>query len=233
MGVERTHVTGTIVFDLDGTLALGDGPIVAYARSLARVAGDGFLTTAEAELASFAAGDSGYRDGYHAVGTAAEHAGIAAADVSAAYETSRDVLGTPAAPVAPPAGIADLLRDLAGDARLVLATNAPDAGVRELLADWGIADLFSAMHFTVGKPDGLSAVIRGALEDGAVLSIGDIAEFDLAPAAALGADTALVGATCDSSPFPATLRGRTIADLSDDLRAWAAAAASGSSPARR
>ena len=227
MGVERTHVTGTIVFDLDGTLALGDGPIVAYARSLARVAGDGFLTTAEAELASFATGDSGYRDGYHAVGTAAEHAGIAA------YETSRDVLGTPAAPVAPPAGIADLLRDLAGDARLVLATNAPDAGVRELLADWRIADLFSAMHFSVGKPDGLSAVIRGALEDGAVLSIGDIAEFDLAPAAALGAATALVGATCDSSPFPATLRGRTIADLSDDLRAWAAAAASGSSPARR
>ena len=44
-----------------------------------------------------------------------------------------------------------------------------------LLADWGIADLFSAMHFTVGKPDGLSAVIRGALEDGPVLSIGDIA----------------------------------------------------------
>ena len=170
MGVERTHVTGTIVFDLDGTLALGEGPIVAYARSLARVAGDGFLTTAEAELASFATGDSGYRDGYHAVGTAAEHAGIAA-DVSAAYETSRDVLGTPAAPVAPPAGIADLLRDLAGDARLVLATNAPDAGVRELLADWRIADLFSAMHFSVGKPDGLSAVIRGALEDGAVLEM--------------------------------------------------------------
>ncbi|MDZ8173059.1 HAD family hydrolase [Microbacterium xanthum] len=223
-------MTGTIVFDLDGTLALGDGPIVAYAHSLAGFAGDGLLARAEAELASFAAGGSDYRDGYHAVGTVAEDAGVAADDIRTAYETSRRVLGTPAAPVAPPEGIADLLRDLSSRVRLVLATNAPDAGVRELLAEWGIAELFSATHFTVGKPDGLIAVVRHAQQDGPVLSVGDIAEFDLAPAAELGADTALVGATCDSSPFPATMRGRTVTDLSDDLRAWAAAACA-SSPA--
>lgn len=224
-------MTGTIVFDLDGTLALGDGPIIAYARTLAGVAGDGLLTRAEEELASFATGGSDYRDGYHAVGTVAEQAGVAADDISTAYEASRRALGTPAAPVQPPAGIAALLRDVADGTRLVLATNAPDAGVRELLLDWGIADLFTAMHFTVGKPDGLTAVIRHAQQFGPVLSIGDIAEFDLAPAAALGADTALVGATYDSSPFPATMRGRTVTDLSDDIRAWAAAAASGTSPA--
>lgn len=32
----------TIIFDFDGTLAVGNGPVLAYAGQVAAVAGDGF-----------------------------------------------------------------------------------------------------------------------------------------------------------------------------------------------
>ena len=63
-----------------------------------------------------------------------------------------------------------------------------------------------------------------------MLSVGDIFAFDLAPAAELGATTALVGATAERSPAAVTMRGRTIADLYGDIEAWAADAASSSTP---
>ena len=63
-------MTPTIVFDFDGTLALGAGPIVAYARAIARRSGDTvFLDLAVSALAAFEAGDTDlYRDGYDVVG---------------------------------------------------------------------------------------------------------------------------------------------------------------------
>ncbi|MDN6499637.1 MAG: hypothetical protein L0K44_07820, partial [Yaniella sp.] len=77
----------------------------------------------------------------------------------------------------------------------------------------------------VGKPAGLFNIVESALDRGPVLAIGDIAEYDLAPALQLGADTALVGATAMTSTAPVTMRGASLEHLASDIQTWAAQAA--------
>lgn len=217
----------TIIFDFDGTVALGDGPITAFAREIAQRTGDStFASRATVALAAFESGDAPYRDGYDAVTRVATADGVDADILEASYGSSRALLGSPEAEVVPPEGLAEFLATVGASARLVLATNAPGDGVVAVLTAWGIADAFDAMHFTVGKPGGLVPVMRDALAEGPVLAIGDIAEFDLAPGTTLGADTALVGATFARSDAPVTMRGRTLADLYAEITDWVTTASS-------
>ena len=122
-------MTATIVFDFDGTLAIGHGPVMAYAECAAPLAGAQYLERVETALAEYDAGGGGYRDGYDVVGSLAAADGVEAAALSDAYTRSRDVLGTPEAPVSAVEGIDEILESLGRHARLVLATNAPAAGV--------------------------------------------------------------------------------------------------------
>lgn len=216
----------SIVFDFDGTLAIGHGPVRAYARLIAPAAGPGFLDRVEAELARFDAGAAEFRDGYDVVGSLARTAGVDAAALQRAYGESRAQLGTELAPVGTMPGLDSFLTDLGRSARLVLATNAPEQGIDRVLGAWGVRERFAELHFAIGKPVGLTRLIETLRTDGPVLSIGDIAEFDLAPARALGADTALVGATASHSPASVTLRGPSLAALRTDIETWAATAAS-------
>lgn len=218
---EEASAIPTIIFDLDGTLALGDGPLIAFARAIADQVGDPeFLGRARLSLATFAEGESGYRDGYDAITRTATADGITVETLSAAYGHARILFGSADAAVLPPDGLAAFLRDIGGRARLVLATNAPDNGVKALLESWGVADVFDAMHFTIGKPDGLVPIVREAIKHGPTLAIGDIAEFDLLPAAQCGAETALVGADAARSTASVTMRALTLADLYDQITAW-------------
>ncbi|RQP10281.1 MAG: HAD family hydrolase [Microbacteriaceae bacterium] len=220
-------MTPTIVFDFDGTIAIGSGPVMAYAREVARAAADAaLLERIEVALAAFESGDTRYRDGYDVVGSLAEQAGVDAAARAAAYDASRAQLGSELAPVEPVPGLAELLDALRSHARLVLATNAPASGIEPLLERWGVRDGFDELRFAVGKPAGLDPLIREALAAGPVLAIGDIVEYDLAPAMALGASTALVGATAAHSTANVTMRALTLAELRDDIETWAATAAS-------
>ena len=221
----------SIVFDFDGTLAIGHGPVRAYALKVAESAGSEYLDTVDEALASYDAGKSSYRDGYDIVGSLAANYGINETTLQQAYADSREILGTELAPVATMTGLAEFLATLRGSAQLVLATNAPEAGIRRVLESWGATDSFDQLHFTAAKPAGLHGIVEPLLQTGPVLSIGDIVEFDLAPAAALGADTALVGATAASSNFSATMRGESLAALAAEITAWAVTAAS-SNPER-
>jgi phosphoglycolate phosphatase-like HAD superfamily hydrolase len=224
-------VTPTIVFDFDGTLALGAGPILAYARAAARRADDpAFFDRAVAALAAFEAGEAAYRDGYDAVGSLAVEAGIDASVLEESYSASRAVLGSADAPVVAPAGLAPFLARVGRHAQILLATNAPGDSILPLLSAWDVADTFDGLHFAVGKPEGLRPILAHALEEGPVLSVGDIVDLDLVPAMELGADTALVGATAARSSAPVTMRGATLSDLYAEIEAWAATAAS--SPSR-
>ncbi|TQL48226.1 FMN phosphatase YigB (HAD superfamily) [Homoserinimonas aerilata] len=218
----------TIVFDFDGTIATGSGPVMAYARQAAPAAGDGFLAHVHEALAAFESGEPGYRDGYDIVGSLAAAAGVSPAELSTAYEISRGQLGSEHAPVEAMPELVDFLTGLRRHARLILATNAPASGIEPLLERWGVHELFDELRFTVGKPAGLSAVIRDAIASGPVLAVGDIVENDLAPALALGADTALVGATASHAPDKVTMRAHSLAELRGDIEAWAAAAAAAS-----
>lgn len=221
----------SIVFDFDGTLAIGHGPVRAYAACVADVAAvaPGFVDRVDAELTRYDAGDSSYRDGYDIVGSLAAADGASVEDRAAAYTRSRARLGSELAVVRTIEGLDAALEQLGRSARLVLATNAPETGVIAVLDSWGVADRFDELHYMVGKPAGLDRIIERLIADGPVLAIGDIFEFDLAPAAAHGADTALVGATAETSTAPVTMRGRSLADLVPDIQTWAATAASSTS----
>ncbi|MDJ1370689.1 HAD family hydrolase [Gulosibacter molinativorax] len=222
-------MTATIIFDFDGTVAVGNGPVLAYARFVAEVIGPGYLDAVAEVLQRHDLGAGRYRDGYDVVGSLARDRGVEEGVLNSAYALSRDILGKEEAAVEPAPGLITLLDSLDPSIHLELATNAPNSGVLELLDRWGIREKFSRLHFSVGKPSGLEPILRDALSRGPVLSIGDIYEFDLAPAAALGADTAFLGANAtDRLPGEAaptsTMRAHDLATLVPSIQTWATAA---------
>ena len=217
-------MASTIVFDFDGTVVVGNGPVLAYARQMARYADDAFLTEAIATIEAFESGATDrFRDGYDVVGTLAAEAGIGSDDRQRAYLASREQLGS-AEPATAAPGLKEILEYLPESTRVVLATNAPLAGVENALEGWGVREHFDELLYDTGKPNGLTPIIERELAHGRVLSVGDIVENDLAPAAELGADTALVGATAATSKFSATMRALTLAEIADQIVAWAHAA---------
>lgn len=219
-------MAASIVFDFDGTLAVGHGPVRAYARAVAERAQPRFRERVDVALKNYDLGENRYRDGYDIVGSFAAEDGISEEELQEAYVRSRKELGSEAAPVATMPGIRGFLVELRRSARLILATNAPEPGIRRVLDSWGIAAEFDELHFESSKPAGLLPIVTRLRESGAVLSIGDIPEFDLVPAKQLGADTALVGPAAATSDFPATFRGPSLAALRPAIETWAVTAAS-------
>ena len=218
----------TVVLDFDGTIALGHGPVLAYARHVAAAAHDpGLVPAVEDALRTLDAGSGAYRDAYDAVRQVATARGVPDAEHGPAYLASREELGTAAAPVHAPVGLARFLGQLGRRAAIVLATNAPETGVDRVLDQIGAGGHLTERHFSIGKPDGLVAVISRHLADGPVLAVGDIWAYDLAPAAEMGASTALVGPTASSPDLAPTLRGATLADLYGAITSWAATAVPG------
>lgn len=220
-------VRPTLVLDFDGTLALGRGPLQAYVAALTEQGNEEAVRRRVASVCltavtDFDAGTTSHRDAYDAVRTAALAEGLTDAALSRAYLASRELLGTQDAAVIAPDGLAGFLTELAEISTCVLATNAPATGIDRALRSLGIADAIGEQHHDVGKPAGLTPIIAEHLARGPVLAVGDIWEFDLAPAHQLGADTALVGVREPSEARP-TLRGATLSDLYDPIRAWVTA----------
>ncbi len=216
----------TVIFDFDGTLSLGDGPLDAYAGCVAEIAGSEELL---AEVAAARARElrqpGTYRDGYHAVAAAAHAVGIDEATLAQGYLRSRELLATKDAPITAPPGLGAFLRRLGEHARLVLVTNAPALRIPEALAELGAEDAFTEVVCAAGKPAGIEDVVERALATGPVLSVGDIEEFDLAPARRLGADTALVGPAATLAADRVTYAADRLELLYPDIEAWAAAPA--------
>lgn len=210
----------TIIFDFDGTIALGDGPVLAYAQQIAAELGDpeGFVAGIRAALA---AGDEDSLDGYDVVRRAAEAAGADAAQLSRAYLASRAQLATEHAPITAPDGLASFLVDARAAADRILVTNAPDIRLVEALSVLGLDDLFDRVVTGAGKPAGMERVLDDLPADARVLSIGDIWHNDLAPVHRRGHATALVGDFAASSATP-TFRADSLTALLPQLREWLA-----------
>jgi phosphoglycolate phosphatase-like HAD superfamily hydrolase len=209
----------SVVFDFDGTIALGSGPLDAYAQCVGELAGPEVAKACLDAVHDFNTGTSLHLDAYAAVRAAALEHGVDDALLSRAYLRSRELLATAAAPIHPPDGFAEFMTELAGFARCVVATNAPDIGLERALQALGIADVVTTVYAAVGKPAGLDVIISALMADGPTLAIGDIWENDLAPAQRLGADTAFVGVgRVLGTP---TLRGASLTDLYDDILSWA------------
>lgn len=218
----------SVVFDFDGTIALGRGPLDAYARCVGELAGSAVAEACVEAVRQFLTGTSAYLDAYAAVRSAAIEHGVDDALLSRAYLRSRELLATDEAPIHPPAGFEPFMTALSGVARCVVATNAPLIGLDRALGVLGIAGLITEVHAAVGKPGGLDAIVAALLADGPTLAVGDIWDNDLAPAQRMGADTALVGVgRVRGKP---TMRGADLTDLYDDILGWAARQA-GAAPA--
>lgn len=217
--------TGVLVLDFDGTVCLGDGPVLAYAdailphldaQSAARVS-DGLLGYL-ADLPG--AGD--YADGYDAI---AQLAGpeVTAEILGAAYAHSRALLAGGGLDIHAPVGLAELLDRVRPAVRVVLMTNAPDTGLTESLATLGLTAGIDEVVASAGKPAGSSAILRrllGGADPRTLLSVGDLWVNDIAPALEFGCATAFIdrGGRDDR---PADARGRTMPELYPAIEAWA------------
>ena len=210
-----------LIFDFDGTVALGEGPVLAYANAVMRRAGlaPAFVDEIAQRLAH-AESEGGAVDGYDLVRVRAEHVGVDADTLAGAYLDSRALLGTAAAAVVAPAGLVDLLEETT--AERILLTNAPAVRLTETLAGLGLEGRFDRIVTDAGKPDGFDALLD-EIGDRPVLSVGDIWRNDLAPAHARGHATALVGGFVDPAATP-TYRAPRLEGLLDDLRHWVASA---------
>ena len=220
----------TIVFDFDGTVSLGHGPVRAYARAasanLDPATSHAFLAAVDLGLDRTPTGQqpgSGAIDGYDLVRLLSAEYGVDPAVLGDAYLASRAVLASDAAPVTAPQGLTDFLAFARDYAAIVLATNAPDIRVTEAIDALGLTGLFDAVYTSVGKPGGLVRVLDDWLPQGELLSIGDVWVNDLAPAAERGALTALVGSGAarsrDDGATP-TYRADHLHELYPVIAAW-------------
>lgn len=209
-----------LIFDFDGTVAIGDGPLLAYARAVAvhTASADAFVSAVAAHLA---APTSDVIDGYDAVRRLAFDAGVDEAALAAAYTRSRTQLAGPDAPVSTAVGLADFLARV--DADRLLVTNAPATRLDDALAAMGLDGLFDRVVTDAAKPAGLEALLDGLEAGIPVLTVGDVWRNDLAPAHARGLDTALVGGYADPAAAP-TYRADTLDELLPALAAWVDAA---------
>jgi FMN phosphatase YigB (HAD superfamily) len=226
---EASEHSRTIVFDFDGTVALGAGPVLRYAQHAARSIDDGaaaiMLTVLRDALESHPDGrvpGTEAIDGYDLVRIHATAHGIPADALGTAFLRSREELATELAPIRPPEGLAELLRRLRERTRLLLVTNSPDIRIGEALDALGLDWRFDEVVTGAGKPHGLEPILRRELATRApehVLSVGDIWVNDLAPAAALGCATALIGSVPEGAE--PTFAAERIEDLYERIEAWA------------
>jgi FMN phosphatase YigB (HAD superfamily) len=244
--------TRLVVLDFDGTVCLGDDPVLSYARHLDAalaahddVVSDGLILETIARFlegpdvvrsrdddASDLAGaleavvDSA--DGYAASARLARSQGITADEMSAAYAASRRELADGELTTWAPEGLAAFLRDL--PAVVVLVTNATETGVAQQLDHLGLTGVFDEIVTSAGKPDGMAGVLerlrseRGLAEaPERLLSVGDIWRNDLEPAAAHGSATALIERFAAPEARP-TFRAASFEELYTPIAGWAAEA---------
>jgi FMN phosphatase YigB (HAD superfamily) len=238
-----THV---LVLDFDGTVCLGDGPVLTYARLLDEAAavadGQHPPRLIEAVLARFVgspledeptgvddaiAHADGSPDGYVVAERVSRALGVDDAARSAAYAGARAALADGRLDTAAPEGLAGLLDSLPSSVHVVLVTNSPEHGVVQPLDRLGLTDRVDEIVTDARKPAGLPAVLDRLRADAGLddrpdrlLSVGDIWPNDLEPAAAQGSPTALV------ERFPApdarpTHRAPTLPELYPAIRDWA------------
>ncbi|UQN30943.1 HAD family hydrolase [Brachybacterium kimchii] len=219
-----------VVFDFDGTVCLGDGPVLAYAEAAcARMQADD-ARSVRSRFEDWMAGRSSdhHADAYVALAALARP--ILGAELSEAYLDSRRRLVHDDLGVRPPEGLLDLLDELSeAGVRRALLTNSPAVGMDETLVHLGVRGRFDQIVVGAKKPSRMPEHLRAVLGDEPahhLVSIGDNWRNDVAPAVDLGAVGMLItGAWGDSALPPQALavqRGHQLSELLPALRRFAA-----------
>ncbi|SDP22239.1 FMN phosphatase YigB, HAD superfamily [Nakamurella panacisegetis] len=227
--------TLALLFDFDGTLYVGDLPILAYARHAADLLPDAAATDLIDGVRYLLEGRSvtvrtidlrDAEDGYMGVEMLARAAGLTAEHLDGAYRLARQDLARSAFALDAPQGLPELLADLA-DAYVLVVTNADLTGVAEVLTAVEVAGHIDEIVAEADKPHRMPEHVAALLDriDAAatperLMVVGDRWTADLADAFAAGARTALVDRfhRGDGTPH---LRGASLAELIPGIRDWA------------
>ena len=233
-----------LVVDFDGTVYRSDAPVRYYAHRIAEALPDPaartFLDVFERYLVDGAAAAGHYPDTelaevlggaedawYAAQRLAWDVYGVARGTTQQAFLATRAALVDEGFELAPVPALVDLLAELAGDVRVVLATNSPAEGLTPLLDRLGVARLFDEVVPGAGKPAGLRRWMAAALAGGpasGLFSLGDHYRNEIEPAMAIGASAGYID-RFGRADGPATATAARVEDLLPAIRAWAAAAA--------
>ena len=233
-----------LVVDFDGSVSRGDGPVRAYARrsaaTLPPAAAEHYLALFERYLAAGVAAAAEVPDPLAAAalresvdhwGAAlllAERVfGVAPDAVAAAFVGARQDMLDPACEIEVVRPLLETLAEVRGAARVVLATNSPQAGLGPLLGRLGVAAAFDAVRADAGKPEGMRALLRrelgtaGLAEPWRAFSLGDHYRNEIAPAVEIGAATGYID-RFGRADGPATATAPVAEQLLPAIHAWAA-----------
>lgn len=227
--------TLALLFDFDGTLYVGDLPILAYARHAAELLPDDAATDLIDGIRFFLEGKSmsgrgadlsAAQDGHAGVEMLARAAGLSSESLDGAYRLARQDLARSAFALDVPEGLPELLNDL-HDVYVLVITNTDLTGVAEVLTAIEIAGHIDQIITDADKPSTMSGHVADALAHiGAtdaphrLMVVGDHWTNDLSDAFAAGSQTALVDRfhRGDGTPH---LRAASLAELVPGIRQWA------------
>jgi len=216
----------TLILDFDGTVCVGHGPALVYARQAAGLHPD--LADLEARVERYCAGEplpefGSAPDGYLAVAHAALALGVPVSALQSAFLETRRRLAEEGLGTRAPEGLPELVAQLrASGTRVLLVTNAPALGIDRMLDRLGLGGAFDDVVADARKPSGLTPIlddIGHPITRDTVLSVGDIWINDLALPAERGAATALIDPFDRVAGSP-DLRVRTFDELMPFLRSW-------------
>ncbi|UFU04030.1 hypothetical protein LQF12_05395 [Ruania suaedae] len=215
-----------LVLDFDGTLCVGDDPVLFYAEEIQRrhaAAGDLLDQTRQFFAGTRAVPDA--PDGYHAVAALASQAGVPREGLAEAYLASRSRLEDGEGETRPPDGVAELLTQVRGlGAQVVLVTNAPAVGAQSWIEREGLTPLIDRLWPDAGKPARMPEILEtlGAqVPDAARLaSVGDVWINDVAPAMARGSAGFFID-RFSRHDAPCTAAAPTFEELAPAILAWA------------
>lgn len=238
-GADGMAISHILVLDFDGTVCVGDQPVLAYGHQLARQLHDDPRTAdvdIEATLRDFLTSPKGSEpavladavDGYAAAQTLGRRHGLTAEQIHRAFQQSRRMLDDGLLETSTPKGLPQFLADLPATVHRVLVTNAPLDGVASQLEKLGVAPVIDHIVTDAHKPAGSPAILTGLLAEAglaerpeSLLSVGDVWTNDLAPALALGCRTAFIDRRRTGVGTPSA-RGETFEELYAFISSWAA-----------
>lgn len=235
LSARRSVVALVIVLDFDGTVYRGDLAVQAYARRVAEQLDTLTATQVIAGMRAFLEGKpqplgmppefDTAEDGFQLVHALSDAAGLPDGLRRHAYRASRHDLARSAFALNPEPGLAEWLTDITSESTVWLVTDAPLAGIREVLDAVGLLALVDEIIPTVGKPAGMTAIADRAVAVAGrperSIAVGDRWAADLAAIAAAGGRTAHLDRYGRELGDP-TWRDAGFGPLLPALSAWAA-----------
>ena len=215
-----------IVWDLDGTLYRGTEALRAYAQALAsRLEGTQAVTFAAYSEAVITRPQTvaPYRDLWNALTRAAHECGLSYAEANTVFvEIRRQIIrGTLAVQV--PKGVVERITDLDREGlSMAVVTNSDGRSGRALLRSLGLGALVHRMQANAMKPAGFAPAVRRlfpGLLSGAILSVGDNYQNDVAPALDAGMAAVHVH-TPGALTGPVTLRVSRLEEALPWIEQW-------------